>query len=135
MEIDFAFLADTAQESGGKLHALGIGIDTLVAAEIPVSQAALAAVVQVRYAVAEMGTKALAIRVVDADGGNVIAPIDSQVNFPLPQGVPAGTMRVIIALNSLTFPRYGDYAIQIALDGHDVASLRLVVTPPPVAPA
>ena len=135
MDIDFAFLADTAQESGGKLHALGIGIDTLVAAEIPVSQAALAAVVQVRYAVAEMGTKALAIRVVDADGGNVIAPIDSQVNFPLPQGVPAGTMRVIIALNSLTFPRYGDYAIQIALDGHDVASLRLVVTPPPVAPA
>ena len=62
-------------------------------------------------------------------------PIDSQVNFPLPQGVPAGTMRVIIALNSLTFPRYGDYAIQIALDGHDVASLRLAVTPPPVAPA
>ena len=135
MDIDFAFLADTAQESGGKLHALGIGIDTLVAAEIPVSQAALAAVVQVRYPVAETGTKTLAIRVVDADGGNVIEPIDSQVSFPAPQGVPAGTMRVIIALNSLTFPRYGDYAIQIALDGHDVASLRLAVVPPPVAPA
>ena len=62
-------------------------------------------------------------------------PIDSQVNFPPPQGVPAGTVRVIIALNSLTFPHYGDYAIQSALDGHDVASLRLAVVPPPVTSA
>ena len=29
MEVDFAFISDYAEESGGKLHALGIGIDTI----------------------------------------------------------------------------------------------------------
>lgn len=135
MDVDFAFLADSAQEGGGKLHALGIGIDTLVAPEVPVTRAALAAVVQVRYSVAEVGTKTLAIRVVDADGGNVIPPIDSQVNLIEPQGTPVATARVIVALNGLTFARYGDYAIHIALDGHDIASLRLAVVPPPVVSA
>ena len=133
MDIDFAFLADTAQESGGKLHALGIGIDTLIAAEVPVAMPALAAITQVRYSVAEEGAKTLAIRVVDADGGNVIPPIDSQVTFAVPPGTAVASARVIVALNGLTFPRYGDYAIHIAIDGHDVANLRFAVVEQPTA--
>ena len=133
MDVDFAFLADTAQEGGGKLHALGIGIDTLFATDVPVAMAAIAAVTQVRYSVAEVGTKTLAIRVVDADGGNVIPPIDSEVAFAVPPGSTVATARLIVALNGLTFPRYGDYAIHVAIDGHDVASLRLAVAPQPNA--
>lgn len=127
MEVDFAFLADSAQESGGKLHALGIGIDRLMTAEVPVSRGALAVVVQVRYWGNEAGAKSLSIRVVDADGGNILDPIDGQMQLPEPPGTPVGTARLIIELNGVTFQQFGDHAIHVTLDGKDVARLPLSI--------
>ena len=130
MDVDYAFLCDAAQDSGGKLHALGIGIDRLIGSELPVTRPIMVAVVQVRYSVAEVGSKELAIRVVDADGGNVIPPIDSRVEFGEPQpGVP-GVARYVIELAGLTFPHYGDYAIHVAVGGQEVANLPLSVRAP-----
>ncbi|MDP6607123.1 MAG: hypothetical protein QF664_12825 [Dehalococcoidia bacterium] len=130
MDVDFAFLSDAAQESGGKLHAIGIGVDGMVATEVPAARPLLAVVVQVRYSVAEIGQKELAIRVVDADGGNVIPPIDSLAEFGEPQPGMSGVARYVIELAGLAFPHYGDYAIHVAISGHEVANLPMAVREP-----
>lgn len=130
MDVDFAFVCDAAQDSGGKLHALGIGIDRLYAPEVPTTHPMLVVVVQVRYSVVEAGTKPLAIRVVDADGGDLIPPIDQEIQFPDPRGSPTGTARLVLQLGGLRFERFGDYAIHIAISGTDIASLPLAVSSP-----
>lgn len=133
MQVDFAFLCDAAQDSGGKLHALGVGIDRILAPQLPTVHPMLMVVVQVRYSVAEAGTKPLAIRVVDADGDDLIPPIDQEIQFPDPKGSPTGTARLVLQLGGLRFERYGDYAIHIAVSGTDIASLPLAVSSPPTS--
>lgn len=134
MNVEFAFLCDSAQEGGGKIHALGIGVDTILAMGLPATHPMLTVVAQLRYSVAEAGTKALAIRAVDADGGNIVTPIDRQLEFPVPPAGPTNSARLIIALNSVRFERYGDYAVHIAIGGTEIASLPLNVVAPPPAP-
>ncbi len=134
MKVDYAFLCDAAQDSGGKLHALGIGIDRIVASEVPVTHPMLAVVAQLRYTAVESGRKALAIRVLDADGGAVIPQIDGEIEFGEPSGAPTGMARLVLQVGGLRFERYGAYAIQVAVAGTEIASLPLeVVAPPPPA--
>ncbi len=127
MDLEFAFLCDSAQESGGKIHALGIGFDSIAAASVPVTHPMLSVVAQIRYSVAEAGQKALAIRAIDADGGNIVNPIDGQVEFPVPPRGSTSIARLIIALGGVNFASYGDYAVHIALNGNEVARLPLTV--------
>lgn len=127
MNLEFAFLCDTAQESGGKIHALGIGFDTIGTQQVPVVHPMLTVVAQVRYTMAEAGQKSLAIRLIDADGRNVVNPIDGTIAFPDPSGRPASIARLIIALGGVNFTSFGDYAVHIAINGTEIASLPLSV--------
>lgn len=129
MNVEFAFLCDSAQESGGKVHALGIGFDSIRAQTVPATHPMLTVVAQLRYSVAEAGTKDLAIRAVDADGQNIVNPIDRQIEFPAPPRRPTNTARLIIALTAVRFAAYGDYSVHVAINGSEVARLPLTVVP------
>jgi hypothetical protein len=134
VNVEFAFLCDSAQESGGKVHALGIGFDSILAQSVPATHPMLTVVAQLRYSVAEAGAKALAIRAVDADGQNIVSPIDRQIEFPEPPRRPTNTARLIIALTGVRFTSYGDYSVHVAINGSEVARLPLtVVAPQPAA--
>lgn len=130
MNVEFAFLCDSAQESGGKIHALGIGVDSILAQSVPATHPMLTVVTQLRYSVAEAGSKALAIRAVDADGQNIVNPIDRQIEFPAPPRRPTNTARLIIALTAVRFASYGDYSVHVALNGSEIARLPLTVVQP-----
>jgi hypothetical protein len=134
VNVEFAFLCDSAQEGAGKIHALGIGVDTIFAQGVPATHPVLTVVAQLRYSVAEGGTKALAIRAVDADGHNIVPPIDRDLDFPEPSGGPTSSARLIIALNSIRFDSYGDYSVHVAINGSEIARLPLTVVTPPSAP-
>ena len=56
MDVDYAFLCDSAQESGGKVHALGIGIDGIFAPVLPATHSVVL-VAQFRYWAAEAGSR------------------------------------------------------------------------------
>jgi hypothetical protein len=133
VNVEFAFLCDSAQESGGKIHALGIGFDSILAQSVPAIHPMLTVVAQLRYSIAEAGMKALAIRAVDADGQNIVNPIDRQIAFPEPPRRPTNTARLIIALTSVRFASYGDYSVHVAINGSEVARLPLTVVQPQTA--
>ena len=132
MNVEFAFLCDSAEESGGKIHALGIGFDSILASSVPAVHPLLTVVAQLRYSVAEAGSKALAIRAVDADGQNIVNPIDRDIEFPMPPRHPTNTARLIIALNAVQFSSYGDYSVHVAINGSEIARLPLTVVQPQV---
>ena len=130
MRTNYAFLCDAASQGAeGKVNALGIGISQLRAQQVPVQRPVIVLVAQIGFDAAEAGAKALAIRVIDADGGNIIPPVDGQIEFTAPEGALSPVAQVVLELNMVTFPRFGVYSVELALDGQSIASLPIEVLP------
>jgi hypothetical protein len=126
LEVKFAFLCDFAEESGGKLHALGVGVDQIQTPAVPATHAQLSVVVAFSYEGAETGAQSLTLRVIDADGHGIVPPVDGQLTLNDP-GSPLGHARIVFQLAGVQFQRYGDYAVEIAVAGATLASLPLRV--------
>jgi hypothetical protein len=124
VECEFAFLADFAEQDR-KLHAVGIGWDTLTARSLPHRQPFMAVVARLRGTIAEKGTKDIVIRLIDADGQDVIPPIQQQVEFN-PNGLE-GHVAVVVQLSSVPFNTYGSYAVHLLVHGEQKARLPFVV--------
>ena len=130
MEVKFAFLCDFAEESGGKVHARGVGVDQIQTPVVPATHPQLSVVVAFSYEGSDAGTQALAIRVIDADGHGIIPSIEGHLTLNDPGGA-VGQGRVLFQLTGVQFQRYGDYAVEVAIAGVSVASLPLTVALPP----
>ena len=128
MDVIFAFLCDFAEESGGKVHALGVGIDHIRTSSLPATQPPLSVVLAFRFERSDEGVKWLAIRVIDPDGGDVVPPIDGQLTLTDP-GDAVGAARVISQLLGVQFLQYGEYAVEVAIGGLPLVSLPLSVGP------
>lgn len=135
MEVNFAFLCDYADLSGSKLAAFGIGIDTIYARNVPALHPLLFAVIGLRFSTVEAGQKQIGIRLIDADGKNVIPPLDGTINVEAPPpGYMHRTHRIALALRNMTLPRYGDYSVSWLVSGQEVKQVALKVAPPPTPP-
>ncbi len=140
MEVTFAFLCDYADTTGPKLTAVGVGLDTIHAAEVPAKHHLMYAVAGFTFTRAETqsGRKQIGIHIVDADGVPVMPSIKLDVSMEAPQsGYSYRTQRVALALQGLTFAKYGDYSVSWLLDGMEVKTLPLKVVPSgqPTSPA
>lgn len=130
MRTNFAFLCDAAaQGAEGKISALGIGISQLHTQQVPVQRAQIVLVAQIGFTADEAGTKQLAVRLIDADGGNVIAPVDGQLVFNAPEGALSPVAQVLLEFSMVTFPKFGVYSVDLSIDGQSIASLPLEVLP------
>jgi hypothetical protein len=130
LDVEFAFLCDAALESGGKVSALGIGIDQITAAAVPAVHPMLGVVVGFRYIVTESGTKKVEVRLIDADGGNVVPPVEGEMVLADPTDGLSGRGNLILQLGGLQFPKYGQYSVEIGVGGQSIASIPLRVSPP-----
>ena len=128
MDVDFAFLCDSAQESGGKVHALGIGIDGIFAPTVPATHSVVL-VAQFRYWASEAGSRPLAVRLIDADGKSLSAA-DGQIVLADTSDSPTGVARLLITLAALPFESYGDYAVHITVGEDEMVRLPLRVMAP-----
>jgi hypothetical protein len=130
MQTNFAFLCDAASQGAeGKLNALGIGISQIRALQVPAQHPRLVLVAEIAYSAAEAGPKPFSLRVIDADGGNVIAPVNGEVAFASPDETLTPVAHMVLELNMLTFPAYGIYAVDLRVDDEAVASMPLEVMP------
>ncbi len=128
MEVDFAFICDYADASGPKVNALGIGFDTIFSPTVPVKHPHFTFVAQLRASAAEVGTKDVAIRLIDADGRSLVN-IPGQVIVERPvQGVPS-IQKLAVNFQGVEFPRYGDYALHLVVGGIDLHRVRIRLAP------
>lgn len=130
MEVNFVFLCDYADNSG-KLAALGIGIDTIYAQTVPAEHPLFYAVIAIRFNTVEVGQKRIGLRLIDADGNNVVPPLDATIDVGNPPpGYTYRVQRIAFALHRVRFPHHGDYSISWLVDGAEVKSVPLKVAPP-----
>ena len=135
MRLEFAFLSDFAEESGGKLHALGVGVDAVHAPAVPARHPQLTMVAQIRYSAAEAGAHRLEVRALDADGRDVMDRVEGELPFPAVDGATDGSARVLVNLVGVQFPAYGDYSFHLLVGGLELARAAVRVAPPPAAAA
>jgi hypothetical protein len=133
MEIEFAFLCDYAQQES-KLNAIGIGWDTIVAPDLPVRHTIMTFVARLRGSMAETGVKDVTVRIIDADGQDVIPPVQQQMQFNVQAPALFGFLNVVIQLGGLELTKYGAYAIHLLLSGNELARVAFQVIAPPQQP-
>ncbi|MFC1901253.1 DUF6941 family protein [Chloroflexota bacterium] len=135
MDVNFAFIADYADNSGGKITAVGLGIDTVYAKSVPARHPLMFAVISIKFSITEIGQKRIGMCLIDQDGHNVIPTLDTIVNVTSP---PSGFLyknhNIVLAMNMIEFPDYGDYSISWLLEGQEIKSIPLKVSIPPTQP-
>lgn len=88
-------------------------------------------VARLRGSVAEAGTKQVALRIIDADGADVVPPLEQQVPFVVRPGTVEGSMALTFNLVGIQFPKYGPYGIHLLVNGNEVVHLSFNVAKPP----
>jgi len=131
MKIDFAFICDYADTSGGKINALGIGFDTIYASTIPIHHPLFFLVFQIRANVVEAGEKSMVVNLIDDDGQNIIPPLNGKINIAKPAAGTESVGRVAMAFNGVRFPKYGSYSLHAVVEGHDMVNVSMKVSQPP----
>ena len=127
MQCEFAFLCDYAEQDR-KLHAVGIGWDTIYSATTPAKHPMMCFVARLKGTAAEKGSKDISIRILDADGEDVISPIDQQLGFEVQPPKLTGYLNIVAQFGGVDFKKYGSYAIHLVVQGNEMASVPFEVS-------
>ena len=132
MRVNYVFLCDYAQqEASGKLNALGIGWSNVTAQSVPAVHQQMTFVASLSGTIAESGTKAVEVHLIDADGAQVIPVLSGSVEFVVQEPALEGNLNLIFNLNDVEFPKYGQYAFHLVVQGNDMAQVPFSVVAPP----
>ena len=128
MRCDYVFVCDHAQDSrDGKLHALGIGWAELRAASVPVRHPHMTFVAGLQGTIAESGKKSVKLSLIDADGADIIPPLEAEVELRVREPAIEGRLNIVLNLNGLQFPQFGQYAFHLVIQGNELARVPFSV--------
>ncbi len=126
MLVRIAALADYASVSqGDKLNIMGI-FSNIMARSEPIVHAQMHLVVQFEFDSTEAGKKDARIRLMDAEGHEVLSLGGEITVAHVPHG-QTSTVNQIIALNNVNFPRFGRYEFRVLLNGRLEATIPVTV--------
>jgi hypothetical protein len=134
MQVD-AFLADSVQATGGKLHALGIGWQVIQVSAFPVRHDRVGLGLVVRTTTEEAGPHTLSVSLLDPSGtprafGDQPA---FEAGFASPEG--DGTATLALNLDGLMFETEGTHQFVLGIDGAEAVRLPFRVQTRPEPPA
>ena len=127
MEVEVFVLCDAATDNMGKLNILGT-FDTIGAREIPVIHPQCAVATRIRYDRIERGEHRLKLTVADADGQLIVRPLETVMRVAFPDHQPSHPYNMILNLQRMKFEKFGEFTIDLAVDGRQEACLPLFVT-------
>lgn len=134
MKIETFVLCDAATDSMGKLNILGT-FDTIHARQVPAVHPQCAVAIRLRFDWIERGEHKIRVNMIDADGQLLIPPLDAGLHVRLPDQASSCAINLVLNLHSLKFERFGEYSIDLLIDGEEAASLPLFVRQMPAPPA
>ena len=124
MEIEIFTLCDAATDQGGKLNLLGT-FDTIYSAVFPAIHGPCAVVMRVRFSRIEWREHKLAIHFVDNDGTAFLPPLEGTIAVQGANKARFAAANMIVNLQAIRLDKQGEYAIDLAIDGEEKASLPL----------
>jgi hypothetical protein len=129
MNIEVYSLCDAATNDLGKLNMLG-AFDSILASQLPFIHPQCAIVLRIRFESIERGEHRVIVTFVDLDGRNIIPPANGTINVNFPDGQRSGSANLILNIQRLKLEKYGEYSIDLAIDGRSEGSLPLFVIQP-----
>lgn len=127
MKVELFVLCDAATDYQGKLNLLGT-FDSIWAKQMPAIHPQCAVALRIRFLKIEEGEHKVKISIVDGDGKAVVRPIEAGVNIQFKNTLLTSmATNMILNLQGLNFPVYGEYSIDLAVNGRHELSLPLYV--------
>ena len=134
MNIEAFLLCEAATDQHGKLNVLG-AFDNLFAKETPVRHPACSVATRIRFSKIEAGGHTVRIFIMDADGNSVGPKLEGNISVRIGENASTAVVNLILNIQHLEFKQYGQYQIDLAVDGNVQASLPLFIRPVPRHPA
>jgi hypothetical protein len=126
MQVEVFSLCDAATADTGKLNILGV-FDAIWTVKMPAVHPHCAVALRFRFESIERGEHRVVVNFVDLDGKHIIPPANGTININFPDEQSSGAANLILHIQMLKFERYGEYSIDLAIDGRREASLPLFV--------
>jgi len=129
MNVQIFTLCDAATlDTAGKLNILG-SFDRLSGAAEPIMHMHCALALKLRFERVEEGQKKLRLAFVDSDGTAVMPPIDGMAEVRFQDNDSSSSVSLALGIQQLKLPKFGEYSIDLAIDGRHEASIPLFVKP------
>lgn len=125
MNIEAFLLCDAATDSQGKLNVLG-AFDSFFVSDVPAAHPHCAVVLRLRVDRAEQGEHTITLHLIDEDGKHVMQPLEGRLRVQVAANQTA-TSNLILNLQGLKLPRFGELAFHLQVDGKPAGSLPLYI--------
>jgi hypothetical protein len=127
MNIEVFSLCDAATvDAVGKLNVLG-AFDTIWTAKMPVVYPQCAIAFRIRFESIERGEHRVTVNFVDLDGKHIIPGANGTININFSDEQRSGSANLVFNLQMLKLENFGEYSIDLAVDGRKEASLPLFI--------
>ena len=126
MRIEIFALCDAATGDFGKLSMLG-AFDTIWTPKTPTVHPQCTIALRIRFERIERGEHRVAVNFIDIDGRNVVPQVQGTIKIDFPDDQSSGSANLILNIQGLKLDRYGEYSIDLAIDGQQRVSLPLFV--------
>jgi hypothetical protein len=133
MNIEAFLLCDCATDQRGKLNVLG-AFDSIYAKKTPIVHPACTVATRIRFERIEEGEHKVSIAVIDEDGKAIVPRLNGNISVRAREDVGSTVVNLILNLQRLKFENYGEYRIDLAIDGKVEASLPFSVREVPSRP-
>ena len=130
MQVEVFAICDAATSDHGKLNILG-SFDTIWVRQFPAVYPHCAIAVKMRFPAVEKGDHSIAVRFIDEDGQNILPPASGSFSVNMPPEQRTASADIVLNIQSLNLVKAGEYALELAVDGHNAISLPLFVRPVP----
>jgi hypothetical protein len=127
MNIEVFSLCDAATaDVAGKLNVLG-AFDTIWSSKMPAVYPQCAVALRIRFESMERGEHQVTVNFVNVDGKHIIPSAKGAVNINFPDDQRSGSANLVLNLQMLKLESYGEYSIDLTVDGRSEGSLPLLV--------
>lgn len=121
MKLEILTLCKAAVVEHGSLSILS-AIDRLHASAVPCVLARCSVAIRIRFDRIESGEHDLKVHIVDADGKGVMQPLQAKLRVQSGESHRSAAICLVIDVNGLSLPSFGEYSIDLAVDSLHVGS-------------
>jgi len=126
MDVEAFLLCDCATDQQGKLNILG-AFDNIWTKQVPMVHPACTIAARVRFSKIEEGEHKIRINIIDADGNTAGPDLHNTILVRIPPNEDSRIQNLILNIQGLKLERYGQYRVDLAINGRQVASAPLKV--------
>jgi hypothetical protein len=128
MKVDVFTLCDFAQAENGKLTVIG-AFNRITTSRVPATHQLCAVAAALRFEQIEVGQKTFRLSIIDADGKPVMPVLQAPLNVHVNPGETVATCHLVLLIQQVVLPSFGEYSVDLAIDGRQEASTPLWVRP------